>query len=145
MAITVTLTRIVRDGHLSYRLQGDFSCIPVGNLVEKRIRDFFLRITTPANSTEGNFFRLVDRDQHCSLHVKLYNQTYSSAKAGIRKDAPGRDIKFIDLMSPDVLFSNLKSPEKNGHKGMQQEFIEIQKIIQSVENSEETLSVELTS
>jgi len=143
MGISVTLTRIVRDGHLSYRLQGDFNCIPVGNLVEKRIRDFFLRITTPANSTEGNFFRLIDRDQHCSLHVKIYNQLYSGAKGSFDEDAPGRDIKFIDLMSPDVLFSNLKSTDKGGPEGMQKEFKEIQKIIESVKDSEEILAVEL--
>ncbi|MBT3786539.1 hypothetical protein HOF92_16310 [bacterium] len=142
--ISIKVTRNIHNGHLTYTLDGNFSPLPCGNLVESRVREFFRKITKPANESEGNFFRIIERETHGTLHVSIFNQLYPARKDRSNTESTSRDIKFIDLRPTSVLYNNLTSDEGGGLAEMQKEYRELWGILNSVEDGEDTILVELT-
>lgn len=142
--INLKVTRTVRDGHLSYSLVSNFNPLPCGNLVECRVREYFKKITQPPTESDGNFFRLIDRESHGTQHLQVFNRLYPPAKDGTRPNGVTRDIKFIDLRPTAVLFNNLNSNDFDGIAQMRKEYQEICEILASVEDGEDTILVELT-
>lgn len=141
--INLKVTRTVRDGHLSYSLEGNFEPLPCGNLVEARIRAYFKKITEPPTDSDGNFFRLIDRENHGTEHLQVYNRLYPPAKDGTRPSGITRDIKFVDLRPTSVLYNNLNRENADGIEDMCKEYREICEILESVEDGEETILIEL--
>ena len=141
--ISIRVTRTVRDGHRTYSLDGNFTPLPCGNLVEGRIREYFRKITEPPTESDGNFFRLIDRETHCSLHVSIFNRVYPPKKDGSRQNGVTRDIKFIDLRPTSVLYNHLMEKNPDGLDSMRKEYREIWAILSSFEDEEDSILVEL--
>lgn len=141
--ITIKIVRRIVDGHLMYDLEGNLKPIPCGSMVEIKIRDYFKGRTGHKIPREGFFFRIIDRENFPQLHAAYYHERYHSLMKTDAKKVPDREIKFIDLLPTDKLYHSVKSDEKGGMEGLVKEYKEIVKIINSLDDEEDILLIQL--
>lgn len=144
MGVSIQITRTVKDGHLTYKFEGNFHPIACGNLVESGIRDYFRKYSGTRTTAEGQFFRLIDRETLPMDHASLYQEQFIDSKGQVKKGAPSRDVKFLALKTNDQLYHALRDAER-GPEAMKEEYQRIKEIMASIEDNEDMVLVELES
>lgn len=144
MGISIQITRTVKEGHLTYKLEGNFRPIACGNLVESGIRDYFRKHSGTRRTSEGQFFRLIDREESPMDHASLYQEQFIDAKGQVKRGAPSRDVKFLAMKTCDQVYHALRDQER-GPESMKEEYRRIKEIMSSIEDNEDMVLVELES